>query len=192
VLGFKKSYAAERPWLVEDFDQVQFYEVSEEEYDRMLAVFHSGRYVYEYEDTEFDLAKHNELLAETKDEVERIRKDQAKAQDALIKKENEMLEKLNKEKEAGQVSLETIDELLSDPEIIAVESPLNANVWKIEVKEGDKIKLEQVVSILEAMKLEIPVKAEESMEGAVVEKMISKPGETVEAGKPIMLLRKSK
>jgi urea carboxylase len=192
VLGFKKSYAAERPWLVEDFDQVQFYEVSEEEYDRMLAVFHSGRYVYEYEDTEFDLAKHNELLAETKDEVERIRKDQAKAQDALIKKENEMLEKLNKEKEAGQVSLDTIDELLSDPEIIAVESPLNANVWKIEVKEGDKIKLEQVVSILEAMKLEIPVKAEESMEGAVVEKMISKPGETVEAGKPIMLLRKSK
>jgi urea carboxylase len=171
---------------------VQFYEVSEEEYDRMLAVFHSGRYVYEYEDTEFDLAKHNELLAETKDEVERIRKDQAKAQDALIKKENEMLEKLNKEKEAGQVSLDTIDELLSDPEIIAVESPLNANVWKIEVKEGDKIKLEQVVSILEAMKLEIPVKAEESMEGAVVEKMISKPGETVEAGKPIMLLRKSK
>jgi urea carboxylase len=65
-------------------------------------------------------------------------------------------------------------------------------VWKIEVKEGDKIKLEQVVSILEAMKLEIPVKAEESMEGAVVEKMISKPGETVEAGKPIMLLRKGK
>ncbi|KPI37203.1 putative urea carboxylase [Cyphellophora attinorum] len=171
VLGFKKSYAAERPWLVEDFDQVQFYEVSEEEYDKMLAVFHSGRYVYEYEDTEFDLAKHNDLLAETKDEVERIRKDQTKLKTPC---------------------LDTIDELLNDPEIIAVEAPLNANVWKIEVKEGDKIKLEQVVSILEAMKLEIPVKAEESMEGAVVEKMISKPGETVEAGKPIMLLRKGK
>jgi biotin carboxyl carrier protein len=33
----------------------------------------------------------------------------------------------------------------------------------VEVKEGDEIKDEQVVSSLEAMELEIPVKAEESM-----------------------------
>ena len=192
VLGFKKSYSEDRPWLIEDFDQVQFYEVSEEEYNKLLAIFHSGRYVYEYEDTEFDMKEHNKLLADTKDEVEKIRKEQAQAQDAMTKKENELLEKLNKEKEAGQVSLDTIDELLSDPDIIAVEAPLNANVWKIEVKEGDKIKEEQIISILEAMKLEIPVKAESGMEGATVEKMISKPGETVDAGKPIMLLRKAK
>ena len=62
----------------------------------------------------------------------------------------------------------------------------------MEVKEGDALKVEQVVSTLEAMKLEIPVKAEESMEGATVEKLLVKPNDVVDAGKPLMLLRKPK
>ena len=192
ILGYKKSYDKERPWLFEDFDQITFYEVSEEEYDKMLATFHSGRYDYEYEDTVFDMKEHNKLLEETREEVEKIRKDQKKAQAEMNQKENELLEKWGKEKEAGKVSMDTVEELMNDPNIIAVEAPLNANVWKVEVKEGDKIKSEQIVSILEAMKLEIPVKADESMEGATVEKMIVKPNDVVDAGNPLMLLRKAK
>ena len=192
VLGYKKSYNAERPWLFEDFDQITFYEVSEEDYDAMLAIFHSGRYEYEYEDTTFDMKEHNKLLNETKDEVKKIREDQRKAQAEMNEKEQELLKKWNEEKEAGKVSMDTVDELLNDPNIVAVEAPLNANVWKVEVKEGDKIKAEQIVSILEAMKLEIPVRAEEGMEGATVEKMIVKPNDVVDAGKPLMLLRKAK
>jgi urea carboxylase len=42
------------------------------------------------------------------------------------------------------------------------------------------------------MKLEIPVKADQDMEGATVEKMIVKPNDVVEAGKPLMLLKKAK
>ena len=83
--------------------------------------------------------------------------------------------------------------MTADPDIIPVEAPLNANVWKVEVKEGDTIeKIEQVVSILEAMKLEIPVKAEESMKGTKVEKLLVKPNDVVAAGKPLMLLRRPK
>lgn len=73
-----------------------------------------------------------------------------------------------------------------------IEAPLNANVWKVEVKEGDVLKSEQIVSILEAMKLEIPVKAEESMAGMTVEKLLVKPNDVMEAGKPLFLLRKAK
>jgi urea carboxylase len=32
-LGSKAGYSVERPWLFEDFDQLTFYEVSEEEYE---------------------------------------------------------------------------------------------------------------------------------------------------------------
>jgi urea carboxylase len=192
VLGYKNSYNKNKPWLAEDFDQITFYEVSEEEYDKMLAVFHSGRYEYEYEDTMFDMKEHNKLLEETKDEVKKIREEQRKAQAEMDKKEKELLEKWNKEKEAGKVSMDTVEEMMQDPNIIAVEAPLNANVWKVEVKEGDKISNEQTVSILEAMKLEIPVKADSSMEGATVEKLIVKPNDVVDAGKPLMLLKKAK
>lgn len=190
VLGYKNSYNENKPWLAEDFDQITFYEVSQEEYDKMLAIFHSGRYEYQYEDTVFDMKEHNKLLEDTKEEVKRIREEQSKAQDEMLKLENELLAKWSKEKEAGKVSMDTVDEMMQDPNIIAVEAPLNANVWKVEVKEGDQISNEQTLSILEAMKLEIPVKADSSMEGATVEKMIVKPQDVVEAGKPLMLLKK--
>ena len=52
---------------------------------------------------------------------------------------------------------------------------------------GDKLENEQIVAVLEAMKLEIPVKAER--EGGVVEQVLVKPNDVVEAGRPLVLLR---
>lgn len=80
----------------------------------------------------------------------------------------------------------------SDPNITAIEAPLNANVWKVEVKEGDQLQKEKIVAILEAMKLEIPVKAEAELDGCLVEKVLVKPNDVVEAGKPLVLVRRSK
>lgn len=40
-----------------------------------------------------------------------------------------------------------------------VESEVTGNVWKIEVKEGDVVEEEDVIMILESMKMEIPVEA---------------------------------
>ena len=63
-------------------------------------------------------------------------------------------------------------------------------MWKVEIKEGDKIEKEKIVTILEAMKLEIPVRAEEDMVGWTVEKVLVKPNDVVQAGNPLILLRK--
>jgi len=190
ILGSKKGYSAEKPWLFEDFDQITFYEVSEEEYEKQMAIFHSGRYEYEWEDVEFDLKEHNQLLRDTKQEVEKIRAEQREAQAKMDKLEKELLEKWAKEKEEGKISMDTVEELLNDPDISPIEAPLNANVWKVEIKEGDKIEKEKIVTILEAMKLEIPVRAEEDMVGWTVEKVLVKPNDVVQAGNPLILLRK--
>lgn len=58
------------------------------------------------------------------------------------------------------------------------------------MKQGDTISANQVVIILEAMKLEIEVHAETDVEGGVVDKLLVKPNDVVEAGKPIILVRK--
>lgn len=71
-----------------------------------------------------------------------------------------------------------------------MEAPVNANVWKVQVNEGDQIADEQVLTILEAMKLEIPVKAEAEMIGCKVEKLLVKPNDVIDAGKPLLLLRR--
>lgn len=192
ILGFKKSYSLEKPWLFEDFDQITFYEVKEDEYNELIQRFRSGRYEYEYEEVEFDMKEHNKLLEDTADEVKEVKRKQREAQAEMDKVEKEMLDKWNKEKEEGKVSVDTVEELLNDPDVIPVEAPVNANVWKVQVEEGDKLKEEQIVVILEAMKLEINVNAESNMDGATVEKLVVKPNDVVEAGKPLMLLRKAK
>jgi len=192
ILGFKNGYSLEKPWLFDDFDQITFYEVTEEEYTGLIQTFRSGRYKYEYEETEFDMKEHNKLLRDTAEEVKEIRRKQREAQAEMDKIEKEMLDKWNEEKEAGKVSVDTVEELLNDPDIIAIEAPVNANVWKVQVEEGSELKEDQIVVILEAMKLEINVNAEPDMVGAKVEKLLVKPNDVIDAGKPLILLRKQK
>jgi len=192
ILGFKNSYSLEKPWLFDDFDQITFYEVTEEEYTGLIQTFRSGRYEYEYEEVEFDMKEHNELLRDTQEEVKKIKEGQRKAQAEMDKVEKDMLDKWNAEKDAGKVSVDTVEELLNDPDIVPIEAPVNANVWKVQVEEGNELKEDQIVVILEAMKLEINVNAEADMVGMKVEKLLVKPNDVIDAGKPLILLRKQK
>lgn len=68
-------------------------------------------------------------------------------------------------------------------------SPLNANVWKVLTKEGDVLEPGNVAIILEAMKMEITVKAEKQHTGCRIEKVLVEPNDTVKAGDPLILLR---
>jgi len=110
----------------------------------------------------------------------------------MIKAENESLEKWRAEKAKEKVDEGTVEKLLEDLAVEAIDAPVDANVWKVEVKDGESVKAEQVVVILEAMKLEISVCASEDMKaGAKVEKVLVKPGDTIRAGEHIVLIRKS-
>lgn len=112
ILGSKKGYAANQPWLFEDFDQLTFYRVSEAEYEKQLALFNSGRYEYQWEEVTFDMAEHNRLLRDTQSEVSEIRTRQRKAQAEMDKLESELLAKWTAEKEERGVPADAIDELL--------------------------------------------------------------------------------
>ncbi len=57
-----------------------------------------------------------------------------------------------------------------------VRSDIAANVWKIEVSLGDAVEADQVLAILESMKMEIPVEAPKA--GVVAEILIAE-GETI-------------
>ena len=64
-------------------------------------------------------------------------------------------------------------------------------MWKVEVEEGNTIKPGQDIAILEAMKLEIAVKAPDDITaGTKVEKLLVMPGDTVKAGGRLALLKK--
>ncbi|EAT90398.2 hypothetical protein SNOG_02186 [Parastagonospora nodorum SN15] len=182
----------DKPWIFRDFDILTFYQVSEEELDVLLGKFRAGKFEWEYDEVEFDMAEHNKLLESTAEEVKKIREKQAVAQDEMTRAENESLERWRREKAENQVDESTVEKLLDDPKIAGVEAPVDANVWKVEVNEGDEVDEASVIVILEAMKLEIAVKTPESVakEGKLkVEKVLVKPGDTVTAGGHLALLR---
>lgn len=127
ILGSKKGYTPDRPWLFEDFDQITFYRVSEEEYEKQLALFNSGRYEYKWEEVAFDMEEHNRLLRDTKDEVGQIRERQREAQREMDALEAELLEKWAKEKLERGVPVDTIESLLQGNVFLPFYSfPLNA------------------------------------------------------------------
>lgn len=190
ILGSKNHYSLQRPWLFEDFDQLTFYEVSQQEYERQFALFKSGRYEYQVEDVVFDMAEHNKLLRDTAEEVKHMRAKQAKAQTEMQEKEEKLMAKWTAEKAEGKIPIDKVDALLSDPGVGKVASPLNANVWKVVVEEGAEVKGGDTVAILEAMKLEIAVRVEEGLQGTV-EKLLVRPGDVCTAGDALVLVRQA-
>ena len=66
-----------------------------------------------------------------------------------------------------------------------VGATVNGNVWKILVNVGDKVEAGQVVSILEAMKMEIDVEAPCS---GTVTAVPAKPNDAVEEGQTLVVI----
>jgi acetyl-CoA carboxylase biotin carboxyl carrier protein len=66
-----------------------------------------------------------------------------------------------------------------------IEAHITGNVWKIEVGVGDKVEEGDTVVILESMKMEIPVEAED--EGTVKE-ILCEEGQAVSEGDVLVVL----
>ena len=66
-----------------------------------------------------------------------------------------------------------------------VPSELNANVWKIEVKPGDRVEEEDTLIILESMKMEIPVVAPRA---GIIQSIAVNEGDAVKEGQVLAVL----
>src|SRR4051812_12517302 len=67
-----------------------------------------------------------------------------------------------------------------------INAHITGTVWKIEVKPGDRVAEGTVVVILESMKMEMPVEAEE--EGEILEILV-KEGQSVAEGAPVVRVK---
>jgi acetyl-CoA carboxylase biotin carboxyl carrier protein len=66
-----------------------------------------------------------------------------------------------------------------------VVSEINGSMWKILVKEGDAVSEDDMLAVVESMKMEIPVLA--PVNGTVAKILVTE-GQAVAEGVPIMLL----
>lgn len=173
-----------KPWLLDFFDQIQFYPVSEAELAQARNDFPLGRYDIEIEETTLSLKAYQAFLAEEADSIESF---QSKQQ-AAFEAERQRWE------ETGQANFETTnnqEEVMSEPAAEIPEgfeaalSPITGSAWKITVKPGDKVEEGDVIAILETMKIEIPVEAE--ADGTVTEILVNE-GDLIQNGQALMIL----
>ncbi|QYS99930.1 hypothetical protein H0G86_007049 [Trichoderma simmonsii] len=184
--SLNKQYLRNKPAFFRTFDQFEFYQVSEEEYNKFLDDFHAGQFTYDIQPAEFDMKEYNEFLDSIQDDLVQVRKRQDEAAAVLAKEEASLLAEWKASK-AAMVTFVTddIEKLKADPKLSYIASPMNANVWKLQVKEGDIIQKNHLITILEAMKMEISVFSEDEFIGTRVTKVVQKPGSIVSPGDPI-------
>jgi acetyl-CoA carboxylase biotin carboxyl carrier protein len=71
------------------------------------------------------------------------------------------------------------------PRMANVEAHITGTVWKIEVAVGDQVAEGDTVAILESMKMEMPVEAEDE---GVVREILVEEGQSVSEGDPLVEL----
>jgi urea carboxylase len=180
---YQKTTEFTKPWLLRFFDQIRFYEVSSDELKQIRRDFPQGNYPLKIEQTTFSLKKYNDFIDQHQAGIDTFKAKRQAAFEAELQhwKDNGLLHF-----DSENAALSTLDEeeILAD-NAIAVESPLNCNIWKVEVEEGDVIKEGDTLMILEAMKMEIQLMATHS---GVVKTINRTAGSQVNAGDRLIVM----
>lgn len=186
--GNRPGFSAERPWLFNHLDLVKFYEVSEEEYEKIERDFETGRYVFDIAETTLDMGKYiAKFEAAAKDPAYQAwRQRQAEAAQEVGELEQRLFEEWTAAKSAGIDAAAAEGDDADSANAVSIESPINANVWKVLVKPGDVLEKGQTVAVLEAMKMEISLLVDDAQAGAVVTRIRQPPGSVVSPGTPVV------
>jgi urea carboxylase len=167
------------PWLLRFFDQIRFYPVTPEELLDARSRFPHGQYPIVVEETEFDLAAYNAFLAEHAESIAAFRLTQRAA--FAAERDRWKAEGLDTDEAEAEVIAE-VEETLADG-LVAVESSLPGNVWKVLVQPGEAVAVGDAVVIVESMKMEMRIL---SAVAGVVAEVLCAPGREVRAGQRLI------
>jgi urea carboxylase len=180
---WRKTEDFEKPWLLRFFDQLRFYPVSAEELLRLREEVPRGRHKLEIEESVFRFADYEDYLEQHAVEIDAFRTTQR----AAFEEERRRWE------EAGLVMDAPAEEVVEESEItipdgcVTLDSPVTGSVWKIQVQAGDLLPVAATAMILEAMKMEVAVDADEHFE--VVEVLVVE-GASVRAGQALVVAKR--
>jgi urea carboxylase len=173
-----------RQWLLRFFDQLRFYPVSADELLRMREDFVHGQFQLKVAATTLKLRDYREFLSTHADSIARFKERQQTAFEA----------ERERWRDNGQLTFESEppttverDVQLSMPAgTVAITSPVTGSVWTLAVQPGQRVKEGDDLLVLEAMKMEIPILADEA--GEIVE-VRCEPGKSVVAGDVLVIIK---
>jgi urea carboxylase len=177
------SFRDDKPWLLRFFDQIRFYEVSEEQLLAYRRDFPLGRFDVRIEETTFSLADYNRFLADQQTSIAIFKQKQQAAFEAERERwrASGQAEFVAEEASAGN-NPET--ELPDGSRYLSAVIP--GSVWKILKRVGDSVAEGDTIAIFESMKMEIALHATDA--GVLTDWLVGE-GTPVAAGQNIAIFR---
>lgn len=188
--GAVAPFSPAKPWLLDIFDQIRFYEVSEAELVDLRAKFVSGQLALDISREEFDFGAHAALCAGLEGEVAAWKAKQVAAGKTMAEREAEILARLEASGYkpgggGGGMGAAAVEDEYEGNEFAKVLAPFAASVWEVSVAVGDTVSEGQQLCVLEAMKVETPLLAEAP--GKVVAVLAAKSA-IVTRGAPLVVI----
>jgi len=177
-----------KQWLLRFFDQIRFFPVSAAELVQMRADFPYGRYRLEVQETTLRLRDYRAFLRENAVSIGQFKARQQAAFEAERERWNESASRNTPGGGAAdeQPALDSGDAASLPEGCVAVSSPVAGSVWNVGVEPGARVRAGDELIVVEAMKMEIPIAADET--GEIVEVRCAR-GKAVSAGETLLILR---
>ena len=173
-----------KQWLLRFFDQIRFYPVATEELAQMREDFIHGRFSLRIEESVLKLRDYNRFMEDNSDAINAFKR----RQQAAFEAERERWEQAGQAQYTADLPDETSssDAPFDVPHgCIAVASPVSGSVWGVPVNAGDRVAIGDALVVVEAMKMEIAIEADEA---GVVREVLCAQGSPVKAGQALVIL----
>jgi urea carboxylase len=178
------DFAEGKQWLLRFFDQIRFYPVSAEELLKMREDFPQGRFTLRVEKTTLKLGDQRRFLSENAASIASFK---ARQQRSFEEERERWKQSGTAIMDAEPAANNGLPEVTEVPEgCIAVGSPVTGSIWQVSVSPGAQVAAGETLVVVEAMKMEVPIHAEQAAE--VVEVRCAR-GRTVSAGETVLVLR---
>ncbi|KAK9465764.1 hypothetical protein V1512DRAFT_265321 [Lipomyces arxii] len=170
----------DRPWLLDIYDRVEYYPVTEAELAEITQEVNHGRYKIDIEDGVFDYGEYHKWLVANGEELAEYSRKQREGTEEIA----QLIQVSNAELQAAEQ-----DDRGAESEIpenaVPVYGEVAGRFWKDLVKVGDVVKKGDGIIVVEAMKTEMVVNA--PSEGKVIS-IVHRSGDFVEAGDVVAYL----
>lgn len=182
-------FEAGKPWLLRNFDQVQFYEVSEDELEQLRTDFANGRLDIDISDVPFNMGEYNKMLASVSDEVAVFK---AKQQEAAAEQNKLAAESVARIDDAAAMDIGSsgmgagaVEDPYIGSEGEAIRAAVTGTVWELKAKVGQLVEAGDTIIVLEAMKMEYAVIA--AVSGKIADICVEQ-GDMVQQGSSLCLI----
>ncbi len=172
-----KQFINNEPWLLKFFDQVRYYEVSEQELLEQREAFREGKFDIRIQDVSFSLKDYEDFLDKNADEISTFKaiQQQAYTKEVARWQEKGAFSPAKDFSECSSFNGVATADIQGEPTC----AEIAGNVWKVMVEQGQEVKVGDVLVIVEAMKMEFPVTA--SCDG-IIETVVCREGYPVNPG----------